>query len=294
MPDITIGVPVYNGERYLEKALRSVLDQTGVDLELIISDNASTDRTPDICRAFAASDRRVRYLQSESNQGAAVNYNRLVGLARAEYFKWAAHDDVLEPTFLRDCVWALERDERAVLSFPYAVVIDEEGAAVGPEIMDEVVVRADTPHERLREYLASSWENPRCTAILGVMRTGTLRRTRLIGRYLSADRILLAELAMQGRFVRVPGVLLKRRRHEESSMRAHVTAEARMRWFDTSYRGTLRSPHLLWLWKYLTAIPSAHLPPMEAVRSLAAMRDHASRVWPRVKREMRGRAGSRT
>ena len=167
MPQITIGVPVFNGERYLEEALRSVLAQTGVDLEVIISDNASTDRTPELCHAFAASDRRIRYLRSESNLGAAANYNRLVELARGEFFKWAAHDDVLEPTFIRECVTALERDERAVLSFPHAVVIDEEGAVVGPEIMDAVVVRADTAHERLREYLASSWENPRCTAVLG-------------------------------------------------------------------------------------------------------------------------------
>ena len=294
MPVVSVGVPVFNGERYLEDAVRSILAQTGVDLELIISDNASTDRTPELCRLYAASDRRIRYVRNDSNQGAAANYNRLVRLAEGEYFKWAAHDDILEPTFLRDCLTALQRDRQAVLSFPHAVVIDENGHEVGPEIMDEVVVRAGSAHERLREYFASSWDNPRCTAILGVVRTEVLRRTRLIGRYVSADRVLLAELAMQGRFVRVPGVLLKRRKHEGSSMRAQVSVDARMRWFDTSYRGTLRSPHLLWLWKYLTAIPAARFSPMESVRCLLAMRDYMKRVRPRVMRELRGRTGVRT
>jgi glycosyltransferase involved in cell wall biosynthesis len=287
MPLVSVGVPVYNGERYLEEALSSILAQEAVEFELIVSDNASTDRTQDVCMSFAASDRRVRYLRNASNVGAAANYNRLVDVARGEYFKWSAHDDVLAPTFLRDCLAELDRDRQAVLCYPHAVAIDETGDEIEPETMDDLVVRSASAHERLREYLASSWSNPRCTAVLGVMRTAALRRTRMIGPYISADRILLAELALHGTFVRVPGMLLRRRRHEESSLKAHASLESRMRWFDPSFKGSVVAPHFLWLRKYVTAIHSAGLPMSESVRCYWALRDHIVRAKPWLLHELK-------
>lgn len=287
MPLVTVGVPVYNGERYLEEALRSILAQESVDLEVIVSDNGSTDRTGELCASIAAGDNRVRYLRNASNVGAAANYNRLVDLARGDYFKWSAHDDVLAPTMLRDCVAGLERDERAVLCYPHALAIDESGANIEPETADEIEARSDTAHERLREYLASSWHNPRCTAILGVIRTAVLRRTRLIGSYASSDKILLAELALQGTFIRAPGMLLKRRRHGDSSLNAHASLEERMRWFDPSFRGQVNAPHFMWLGKYITAIRSARLSPMESLRAYWALRDHVMRAHPRLRHELK-------
>ena len=81
IPVISVGMPVYNGEQYLESAIRAVLDQTCEDLELIISDNASTDRTAQICNDFAARDSRVRFSRNPDNIGAARNYNRVFELA---------------------------------------------------------------------------------------------------------------------------------------------------------------------------------------------------------------------
>src|SRR5262245_32943693 len=93
-PRLCIGVPVYNGERYLEPAIGSLLAQTFSDFRLIISDNASTDGTEEICRALARRDRRIEYHRSTRNRGPAWNFNRVVELADAEYFKWAAYDDL--------------------------------------------------------------------------------------------------------------------------------------------------------------------------------------------------------
>src|SRR5580698_5675373 len=90
VPVVTIGMPVYNGARYLEEALRSILNQTYRDCELLISDNASTDATESICRRYAAEDGRVRYLRNERNLGAAANYNRVIHLASGRYFRHAA------------------------------------------------------------------------------------------------------------------------------------------------------------------------------------------------------------
>ena len=99
-PRVSIGLPVYNGELFLENALDSILSQTYSDFELIISDNASDDKTEEICRSYAARDKRVRYSRNAHNLGAAPNYNRVYHLARGRYFKWASHDDVLAPEFL--------------------------------------------------------------------------------------------------------------------------------------------------------------------------------------------------
>ena len=94
-PRISVGMPVYNGEAYIEIAIQSVLDQSFGDFELLISDNASTDRTEEICRDFAAQDPRIVYSRNEENIGAAPNYNRLVDVASADYFRWSNADDVL-------------------------------------------------------------------------------------------------------------------------------------------------------------------------------------------------------
>ncbi|MEM6891420.1 MAG: glycosyltransferase family 2 protein, partial [Pseudomonadota bacterium] len=81
-PRLTIGLPVYNGANYLAEAVTSILSQDFEDFELIISDNASDDDTADICRDFAARDKRVRYERQVVNVGAAPNYNLLLPLAR--------------------------------------------------------------------------------------------------------------------------------------------------------------------------------------------------------------------
>ena len=93
VPLVSVGLPVYNGERYLREAVDSVLGQTYVNLELVISDNASTDATEAICREYAARDPRVRYHRAERNRGAVWNFNRAFELARGEFFMWQAFDD---------------------------------------------------------------------------------------------------------------------------------------------------------------------------------------------------------
>ena len=118
IPKVSIGMPVLNGENYIEPAIRSILAQTYSDFELIISDNASQDRTEEICLYYAKKDRRIRYHRNDSNIGAARNFNRTVELAKGQYFKWAAHDDTLAPEYLEKCLEVLEQDESLILCFP--------------------------------------------------------------------------------------------------------------------------------------------------------------------------------
>src|SRR4051812_19911500 len=109
-PRLSIGVPVYNGAKFLAATLNSILAQTFGDFELIICDNGSTDATSQICDEYAARDSRVRVWRSPVNLGPAANYNKCFELARGELFKWAAGDDIIAPTFCERCIEKLDAD----------------------------------------------------------------------------------------------------------------------------------------------------------------------------------------
>lgn len=127
LPKVSIGMPVYNGEKFIRRALDSLLDQTFTDFELIISDNASTDETRQICLEYAAKDKRVCYHRNDINVDGIVNFNRVLNLAIGQYFMWAAYDDKWEPSFVACLVQSLDVNPQAVLAFCRFVLIDEDG-----------------------------------------------------------------------------------------------------------------------------------------------------------------------
>src|SRR5680860_1035425 len=130
---VSVGMPVYNGEKYVGAALECLLSQTLTDFELIISDNASTDRTESICRSYAARDSRVRYFRNEQNTGGTANFNRVLELASSEYFKWACHDDLHAPTYLEQCAGILDRNPSFVLCHSKTRHIDSNGVSLNLE-----------------------------------------------------------------------------------------------------------------------------------------------------------------
>jgi glycosyltransferase involved in cell wall biosynthesis len=199
-PRVTIGLPVYNGDAFLAAAIDSLLAQTYRDFELIISDNASTDGTEAICRDRAARDPRIRYYRSAKNRGAMWNFNYVVELARGEYFKWAAHDDVHEPTYVERCVEVLDRDPGVVLACTKLVDIDENNVRKPVEVPD-LAWDAARPNVRFR---ALANPHHRCESVFGVIRASVLRKTMLISDYAGCDRVLLSQIALAGRFHEVP------------------------------------------------------------------------------------------
>src|SRR5262249_46193472 len=117
LPKLSIGLPVYNGERFLPKSLDHLLGQTFSDFEIVVNDNASTDRTSQICREYALRDPRIRYFRNDQNMGAIANFNRTFELsAAAPLFKWAAHDDLHHTTYLENCIRLLDDDSTVVLA----------------------------------------------------------------------------------------------------------------------------------------------------------------------------------
>ena len=210
-PCVSIGFPVFNGENYIRQAIDSILAQTYEDFELVISDNASTDKTQQICREYAKRDCRISYHRSERNFGATWNFNRVFKLTSGVYFKWAAHDDVLGPAFLQKCVNVLDNDPNVVLCHSKTGRIDEHGTLVGNyDDMKLDRINSMKPQERFADLMSG---RNSCWVIFGVMRADSLRKTPLHGDYIGADRNLLAEIGLMGKIYEIPEYLFFRRSH---------------------------------------------------------------------------------
>ena len=215
MPTITVGMPVYNGEKYAEESIQSVLAQTFEDFEFLISDNGSTDRTEDICRDYAAKDKRIIYLRNATNIGASANYNLLYEKATAPYFRWSNADDLLAPTLHEKCLNALEATPEAVLAAGTTVLIDENGAETG-EWDDDLHLTQERPSIRLQTFI----DKVNLTNVIyGLMRTEPLSHTDLMGNGTvpAADTIMMGQLVLHGQFLQIPEPLFYRRMHDESS-----------------------------------------------------------------------------
>ncbi len=212
-PRVSIGVPVYNGERYLAETLDTLLAQTYSDFELIICDNASTDRTEQIGRAYAANDPRVRYVRNPANLGAAKNYRLVFELSSGEYFKWQPSDDLCAPEFLARCVDVLDHQSSVVLAYTRTTLIDEHGRVIS-EYQDNLHLQSPSARER---FFQLHLRLRLCNPMYGLIRADRLRRTALIGNFIGGDIPLLAELTLYGTFWEIPEFLFCRRFHPQAS-----------------------------------------------------------------------------
>ena len=267
MPRVSIGLPVYNGENFLEAALVSLLNQTYEDFELIISDNASSDRTEEICRSYISKDKKIKYFRSDTNRGAAFNFNRILELSSGEYIKWAAHDDVVADRFLEKAVSVLDRDPAVVLCLSKVKFIDEQGA-----ILDQynyrsrgLSIRAD---ERFCDLVISTHVN---TEIFGLIRASALKRTPH-GGYAGSDRVLIGELALIGRFYEVPEYLSFHREHSQRASNLHRDLRSYDGWFAPERaKKRIRFPTWKLLIEHLRSIRDAPLSGRERVRCYLGM-----------------------
>lgn len=270
IPKVSIGLAVYNGENFLQQALDSLLAQTFTDFELIISNNASTDSTEAICLEYAAKDPRVHYFCNEHNIGAAGNFNRVFGLARGEYFKWAAHDDLYAPDYLERCVQVLDRDPATVLCHSKVKLIDAQGqefqgdAGYVQDCNVEMQVDAEKPHERARDLILKRHS---CYLSFALTRRAVLKQTPLIGPYAHSDGVMLVGLALRGRFHILPDYLFFYRDHPEQSVKiARSNVGLYASWFDTALAGKITFPRWRVLWEYSKIIWHAPIDGQEKLR----------------------------
>ena len=244
-PRVSIGLPVFNGENFLSEALDSILAQTYSDFELIISDNASTDSTQEICQTYTAKDQRISYFRNKSNLGGAKNFNRVFELSSGKYFKWAAHDDLCAPEYLKRCVEVLEHNDSVTICHSKTIYIDENGE-VCKEHDDKLDLRSPLPHKRYHDYFFRPYR--RCNAIFGMIRIDDLRKTPLIGNYFGSDQVLLGELTLRGKIYRIPEPLFLRRDHPQQLWRSKPSRSIIEAWFDPTRREKITFPH----WRLLS------------------------------------------
>ncbi len=229
MARVTVGIPVYNGENYLAYAIRSVLAQSYPDWKLVITDNASTDGTQEICRRFSADDDRIEYYRYEQNRGAAWNFNEAFRKCDTEFFRWLSHDDFLEPSLLEQCMNGLDANPECVSCSTATGAIDQHGRRILDDSAEEcdLYCQGLTPESERRRLALSSASgiadryrgillySRRCNEIYGVIRTQTMQQTQLHPTYSGGEKVLLAEIAARGKILELPDMLFFVRWHTD-------------------------------------------------------------------------------
>jgi glycosyltransferase involved in cell wall biosynthesis len=275
MPKVSLGMPVYNAEAFLEEALDSLLAQTFDDFELVISDNASTDRTEEICREYAAKDRRIRYFRYRENYGLINNFQTVFKLSRGEYFKWCASDDVCDANYLQRAVEVLDADSSVVLVFPLMAGIDEKGrrTRVPGQISDRDSpdsVSSPNPVTRFRKLLRNIWWVD--AGFYGVVRADVLAQTPVHPEHMNGDQILLAELSLKGRFIEIPEEMFFSRVHANKTTFRQKTLRHRAELIENRPLG--RGIPSWWkmirhyprrITMYMSIVSRAHLSPPQRV-----------------------------
>lgn len=267
-PRLSIGLPVYNGEKFVREAIESLLAQSFEDFELIICDNASTDKTEEICRAYAALDLRIRYYRNETNIGCACNFNRVFELSSGEYFKWAASDDLHAEDFLARCIEILDQDPSVVLCHSRTYLIDEKTNLFRRY---NISLKTDSPkpHERFHELLAKHL----AYQCYGVIRASALKIVPPMGSYGLSDGIFLLRLGLIGKFYEISDRLFFARIHPQQSMSlffpdylsftdSNIQYSSTMApdfynwavWLDSANEGQIMFPHWRILWEYTISV----------------------------------------
>jgi glycosyltransferase involved in cell wall biosynthesis len=257
-PRLSVGLPVYNGTNYLAESIDALLGQSFENFELIISDNASTDATADICHQYEKQDSRIRYFRQPRNIGLSPNHNFTVDQARGELFKWASNDDLYARDLLKLCVEALDEYPNVVLAHSWTAMID--GSGIVTKAIEYPLTTA-SPHapERFRSMLFDDGGDDDG----GVIRTKVLRQVSRKDSYHHADRTTIAELVVYGPFYHVPDWLYFRRDHPERAERACPTMRSRCANMDPRRADRLRHPAIRlygeYVWAYFAAIRHAPL-----------------------------------
>lgn len=245
---VGMGMPVYNGEQYIEDALKSALSQSFDDFSLHIADNASTDRTQEICQDFASQDSRIHYIRNSINLGAAKNYTVCFEPSNCEYFRWANADDLSEPSLVAKCLRVLEENPDAVLAYGKTRIIGSNGEFL-EDYDDNLHLTMESPSARFIQCLdAIGLSN----VLYGLVRRDQLAKTALLGNYIASDINLIAELTLYGTFIEIPDTLFSRRMHPEASSWDRSDTETQREFWDPS-----RKKLFLQKWRRVRAYTSA-------------------------------------
>lgn len=227
-PLVTIGIPLYNEERFLAESLSSIFAQDYKNLEIIISDNASTDDTLNICKKLSKDRPEVKVNSFQENKGAPENFAYVLREASGKYFMWASGHDLWEKNLISSCVNLLEESDSFIIAFGSSEWVDEQG-----DRMESFSGWTDTRGmESIARFFTVFWGNMH--PVLGLIRRSTLNEVMPIGSFVGADLALLEALSLKGHFVHAAKTSWRRRefRHE------HTHAQKINRYKSNEYRIT--------------------------------------------------------
>jgi glycosyltransferase involved in cell wall biosynthesis len=279
---VGIGLPVYNGQRYVREAIDTILAQTYTDFTLYVSDNGSTDDTQSICEDYASRDSRVVYHREPNNRGAAWNYNKVREMSVSEpFFKWMADDDVHDPTYLEVCMEALDQRPDAVAAAPRSRFIDGDGREVLRDFRHVPWDDPTSPSTRLRGVMLYPHDDAFAFA---VMRRDAVTPLSPFVAMENADGVMQAELILQGPFVHVNKHLFGNRLHTRRSTAA-TKAKSRVEeleqwaaWWGVSARKD--PPAALTLKAFTAAINASNVKGVERARCLKVVSIYGARRAP--------------
>lgn len=208
---VSIGLPVYNGELFIQRAIDSLLAQDHENLELIISDNNSNDRTQEICMQYAQKDKRVRYYRAIENMGAFWNFNHVFELSGGAYFMWASHDDYWETEYIRACLKAYEISPEIILVSAFCESFDPEGKR--DSFLDKGFATIGlSPQERFKKYKRIIHSGHHIGGMFyGIYKKEFLSKVMPMGRIIANDHLVLAALCFEGEFTTVKEKLIFKR-----------------------------------------------------------------------------------
>jgi glycosyltransferase involved in cell wall biosynthesis len=282
-PRVSIGMPVYNREKYVAASIEAHLNQTYGDFELILTDNCSTDRSEEICREYAAKDSRIQYYRNPRNLGAAGNYRRCFELSTGEFFRWTPSDDLVSLNLLERAVDILDHDPSVFVAYPRTKLIDAEGNVTG-DFDEHLHLMDEQPSKRW----IGVQQNIRLGNLhYGLNRADQFRKTGLMRNYNGGDFPLIAEMSLYGKFFEIPDAFFYRRMHEEASSAMKNSADV-MAFYDPQKRSKL----FLYNWVHLGAnLNSVRRAPISLIEKLKIVGFQArSLVWSRreYSRELAG------
>ena len=292
-PRVALGMPVYNGASVLKPTLDSLLSQTYGDFELIISDNGSTDQTETICRDYAARDQRISYVRQPINRGSVWNFNEVFRLARSEYFRWCACDDLCGPTLLARCVELLDTRPDVVWCHCRSMHIDRYGRPLHGALTREISYIGDGDGRPGTATRAAERASDRFRAVLlgrdgcidsfALMRSRVVRQTALLLPYFGAEKVFIAELALRGRYAEVPQTLFFVRIHPQAAG-AVTTARQQRQLVNPLSAKRLQFVRLKLLGGYVAAVRRSPLAPAERMQCYGAIAQYVLQVrkWRRV------------
>jgi len=194
-PKVSIGIPVFNGAKTLAKTIEAAINQDYTNIEIIISDNCSTDKTQSIAEDFQLKYPQIKYLRQEKNYGMTANFSKVFEHATGEYFMWAAHDDQHDPTFISKCLPFLISDPAAGLCVPrtQSYFRGEVTWVSNMKTFIRIGSRSKLYKETLKHFPA--------VGMYGLYRSSKVAKTQLWRNFTGADLVFVQDLVLHGNIV---------------------------------------------------------------------------------------------